>query len=150
MTPDITPDEYLKDRVDKQIGWYDKKSQWNQHCFKVLRFIELVFASMIPFLVSGITTDTLLLKLVVGSMGLCIAVISGLVSLYKFQENWIEYRATAEALKHERYRFLTKCPPYGAEDHFQLFVNRIESLISKETSTWAGNVNDKAKGKGSE
>jgi hypothetical protein len=141
----MTPDEYLKERVDDQIGWYSSKSQWNQRCFKILRVIELAFASMIPFLVNDIATDTSPLKLIVGSMGVCIAVISGLVSLYKFQENWIEYRTTAETLKHEKYLFLTKSPPYGNEGHFHTFVERIESLISKENSVWARNINDKAK-----
>lgn len=102
---------------------------------------------MIPFLVNDIATDASPLKLVVGSMGVCIAVISGLVSLYSFQENWIEYRTTAESLKHEKYLFLTKSPPYGSEDNFHMFVDRIESLISKENSAWVRNIDGKAKEK---
>lgn len=141
----MTPDEYFKDRVDDQINWYSGKSQWNQHCFKTLRIIELTFASMIPFLVHGITTESMLLKVIVGSMGVCIAVISGLVALYKFQENWIEYRTTAETLKHEKYLFLTKSKPYDGEGCFNQFVDRIESLISKENTTWARAVTDKGK-----
>lgn len=143
----MTSDEYLKDRVEDQINWYSEKSQWNQRWFKRLRVIELIFASLIPFLVSQITAETALLKVVVGSMGMCIAIISGLVSLYKFQENWIEYRTTAETLKHEKYLFLTGSAPYDSDDSFQSLVDRIESLISKENSTWARNVNEKAKEK---
>ncbi|MGH8628751.1 MAG: hypothetical protein ACREYC_27005 [Gammaproteobacteria bacterium] len=43
----MTPDEYLKDRLDDQINWYSRKSQWNQRCFKVPRIAELIFASIV-------------------------------------------------------------------------------------------------------
>lgn len=143
----MTSDEYLKDRLEDQINWYSEKSQWNQRWFKRLRLIELIFASLIPFLVTYITAETSLLKIVVGSMGACIAVISGLVSLNKFQENWIEYRTTAETLKHEKFLYITQSHPYNSDDSFNLLVDRIESLISKENSTWARTVNDKPKEK---
>ena len=95
----MTPEEYLKTRVDQQIDWYSAKSQSNQRWFKVLRLIEIAFATASPVLVSQIATDTPVLKIIVGSIGVCVAVIAGIVSLYKFQENWIEYRAAAETLK---------------------------------------------------
>lgn len=143
----MTSDEYLKDRVEDQINWYGGKSEWNQRWFKRLRLVELIFASLIPFLVTYVSDETALLKVIVGSMGACIAVFSGLVALNKFQENWIEYRTTAETLKHEKYLFLTQSHPYDSEDSFHLFVNHIESLLSKENSNWARTVNDKTKEK---
>src|SRR3954471_6125598 len=46
----ITSDEYLTRRVQNQIDWYDKKSVWNQKCFKRLRIVEIIAAAMIPLL----------------------------------------------------------------------------------------------------
>ena len=143
----MQPDEYIHDRLDDQINWYSQESQWNQRCFKVLRILELVFASTIPFLVGQITTETSLLKIIVGSMGVCVAVISGLVSLYQFQENWIEYRTTAETLKHEKFLFLAKSPPYDGEGGFHVLVARVESLVSKENTNWSRLVREKSKEK---
>src|SRR5574341_946863 len=102
----MTPEEYLKTRLDDQIDWYSAKSRSNQNWFKTLRLIEIAFASASPFLVSQIATDTNVLKIVVAAMGVCVAVIAGIVSLYKFQENWIEYRTTAETLKREKFLFV--------------------------------------------
>ena len=65
-----------------------------------------------------------------------IAVSTGVSSIYKFHENWIEYRTTAETLKHELYLFETKSPPYDKENAFQELVQRVESLISKEHTQW--------------
>lgn len=143
----MSPDEYIKDRLDAQIDWYDSKSRHNQQWFKWLRIAEILFATSIPFLVIQIGNDTSTLKLVVGAMGVCLAVISGLVTLYKFQENWLEYRTTAEMLKHEKYHFLTNSPPYDEGDAFHEFVAHVESLISRENITWATRVQEQAKEK---
>jgi len=99
----------------------------------------------IPFLVSEITNDTNFLKVVVGVIAVCVAVISGLVTLYKFQENWIEYRTVAETLKHEKFLYLTKSAPYDEEDAFHALVERIEGLISRENTTWARVTSEKEK-----
>jgi hypothetical protein len=147
MNASMTSDEYLSDRLEDQIKWYDAKSQWNQLWYKRLRLVEFVFASLIPFLVTQIKTDASPLTLVVGSMGVCIAVISSLVSLYKFQENWIEYRTTAEALKREKYLYLTQSHPYDSDDGFRSLVDRIESLLSRENTNWARNTKAKAQAK---
>ncbi len=133
----MNAEEYLRDRVDNQIAWYSRKSRWNQQRFKILRLIELVLATAIPFLVSLVNTNTPVLKIMVGAMGVTVAVAAGLVSLYKFQENWIEYRTTAEILKQEKFLFLTQSPPYDDSNAFHAFVSRIESLLSKEHSTWS-------------
>lgn len=143
----MQPDEYIRDRLDDQINWYSEKSQWHQRWFKRLRVIEILFATSIPFLVSYITPETGMLKLVVGAMGVAVALISGLVTLYRFQENWIEYRTMAETLKHEKFLFLTQTPPYGGGNLFPLLVERVESTISKENTNWAQLTRDHEKEK---
>ena len=138
-------EEYLHDRVENQIAWYSDKSLWNQRCFTAIRAVELVLAGLIPILASEIEYNNDILKVIVAGMGLCIAVLTGLVALFKFQERWIEYRTTAESLKHEKYLFLTNSEPYDEEGRFHLFVRRVESLISKENSTWVRSVTKNAK-----
>ena len=130
-------DKYLKERLDDQIDWYDKKSQWNQKWFKRLKIMEISFAAFIPFMISFITESTIILKIIAGSFGIIIVIISGLIGLYKFQENWIEYRTTCETLRHEKFLFLTKSYPYNVDQPFLLLVQRIESLISKENTNWS-------------
>jgi hypothetical protein len=78
-----------------------------------------------------------MLKLLTGAMGVAIALIAGLVTLYKFQENWVEYRATAETLKHEKYLYLTQSAPYDGNNAFHLLVATAESAMSKENADWS-------------
>jgi hypothetical protein len=83
----MSPEEYLQERLDDQINWYDKKSSRNQKWFKVLRTIEILFAVAILFLISQITEKTGPFNYVAGAIGVAVALITGLVTLYRFQEN---------------------------------------------------------------
>ena len=129
--------EFIEQRVDDQIDWYCAKSSWNQTLFKRLRMLELVCAASIPFVVTYVVDDSNTLRVIAGVLGIIVAVISGVIGLYRFQENWVQYRTTSESLKHEKFLYLTRAEPYDQEEPFALFVQRIESLISKENSSWS-------------
>lgn len=90
--------EFIEQRVDDQIDWYCAKSSWNQKLFKRLRTLELVCAASIPFVVTYISDETFTLKVFAGVLGIIVAVISGVIGLYRFQENWVQYRTTSESL----------------------------------------------------
>lgn len=134
--PNMDKEEYLKQRLDDQLAWYSKKSQYNQKCFKHLRLVEIISASLIPFL-SGMGDKVPYSQWIIGGLGVFIAVAAAITALFKYQENWIEYRTTAVQLRHEKYIYLTGAKPYDTEDNFHLLVERVESLISKENSAWA-------------
>ena len=127
--------EYLQKRVDDQIAWYSRNSQKNQRFYKRLRLIEILTASAIPLL-SGYLQRFQALEFVIGGMGLIVAVVAGILSLYRFQEQWTEYRATCEALEREKFLYLTGAQPYDSEDPFPDFVLRIEGLLSQEREKW--------------
>jgi hypothetical protein len=140
-------DNYLTDRLESQIDWYDKKSSWHQSWHKKLRFLEILAVASIPFLTGYITDAPPDMKIVVGGLGVLIAVTSGVVALFKFQEHWLQYRTTAESLKHHKYLYLTKTAPYNGENAFNLLVESVEGLISKENSNWVSYVKEKSKAK---
>lgn len=133
----MTPEEYLEQRLDDQIRWYDGKSGSAQRWFKRLRAAEIVFAAAIPVLASFAEGNALIGPLM-GILGALVVVLAGLLSLQQYQERWVEYRATAESLKHEKYLYLTGTDPYAGPDAFPLLVQRVEALISKEHSNWTG------------
>jgi hypothetical protein len=62
------------------------------------------------------------------------------------QEHWIEYRATAESLRKEKFLFLTQTEPYDKDAAFHLLVQRVEALLSKENTDWAQSIMKPLKG----
>ena len=121
-------------RLDDQIDWYDKKSQYAQTWFKRLKLVQLVTAGVIPLLsIFSIPYS----DKVTAVLGLVILVVEGLQQLNQYQTNWISYRATCEALRHEKYLFLAGAGPYAkAEQALPLLADRIEGLISQEHAKW--------------
>lgn len=140
-------DEYLKTRVVDQIKWYDKGSLYNKKCFLSLKVTEILLAASIPFLAAYIPSSDSCLKIIVGILGIIIAVIAGIITLIKFQENWIEYRTVAESLKLEKFLFLAKAGPYkNVQEPYPLFVERFESLISTSTKKWVNYISKRESG----
>ena len=132
-------EEYLKNRLDNQIDWYDRKSTQNQKTFKRLQVILIVAAAAIPLLSGylGQEKPPAYLPYIIGGLGFLVTIITAILSLYKFQEIWTTYRSTCELLQHEKYLYLTKTNPYHAENAFNLLVQRVEMLMSQENTGWA-------------
>jgi hypothetical protein len=103
----MNQDEDIQSRVDSQIEWYNRKSQNNQQWFRLLRIVEIVAAASIPLL-AGYADTVPPIKIVVGGLGLLVAVIAGVLGLYQFQELWTGYRTTCEALNKRNICFLPK------------------------------------------
>ena|SRR6187551_4139649 len=133
----IAAEEYFSRRLDNQINWFDKKSSFNKKAFMYLRTVEIIAALIIPFL-AGYVDDGNATKVVfIGSLSIIVAAIASILTLYKFQENWIEYRMVAESLKYEKFLFLANAGCYREDCSFAEFVERIENILSKENAKWA-------------
>jgi hypothetical protein len=131
----ISPEDYVEQRINGQIAWYDRKSMTNKRWFKRLRFAEIVAAATIPFL-SGFADKSFSIKIAIGALGVFVAIIASLLGLLQLQAHWIEYRATAESLSEEKFLFLTQTDPYDKDGAFHLLVQRVEALLSKEHTEW--------------
>src|SRR5882672_2119343 len=123
------------ERLEDQIGWYDRKSLFNQRMFKRIKVIEILAAALIPFLAAF---NLARVGWVTGGLGMLITVLEGMLHLNQYQQNWIAYRSTCESLKHEKYVYLGKASPYAnVADPRALLAERIESLVSQEHAKWA-------------
>src|SRR5690349_20710294 len=130
----------VMERLKDQIDWYDRKSISNQRAFKRIKVTEILAAAVIPF----IGTFTLAHPAwITGGLGVLVTILEGLLHLNQYQQNWINYRAICESLKHEKYLFLAIAGPYSDLKEGQmktpqiLMAERIELLISQEQAGWA-------------
>ena len=139
--------EYLEQRVDDQINWYDKKSATNKKFHNYLKFSEIILALSIPLLAGFVTYETDYIKYLIGVLGFLVAGIAGVMNQFQFKDKWTEYRTVSESLKQEKYLFQTKTAYYNSENSFDNFVERVENLISKENTNWVQNINNNKKEK---
>lgn len=129
------------DRLEDQIGWYDRRSRTNQRLFKLVKGVQLIAAAAIPVVA---TLDGH--PAIPAALGALIVVLEGFQQLNQYQQNWSAYRSTCEALKHEKYLFLAHAGPYaGSEDGRPLLADRIEGLISQEHAKWVSAREDSSK-----
>jgi hypothetical protein len=138
----------IRDRLENQITWYDLNSASNQRAFKRIKVFEIVAAALIPLLTA---LHFPCVTYVIGGLGVVITILEGLLHLNQYQQNWILYRSTCEALKHEKFTYLGKAAPYAsADDPHALLAERIESLVSQEHAKWASAQQQSAKPKSPE
>lgn len=112
-----------------------------------MRTMSVVGGALVPVLVNldlpfSKLTATVLSLVVVGSVSL--------ESVYRYREQWKNYRSTEQLLGHERIYFQTRVGPYAGQSESECFttlVARVESAIASENSatlnvmTLGGQVN---------
>ncbi len=120
-------------RLEEQILWYGSRSREAQAWFKRARMAQTVATAAVPVVAfAGVGWITA----AVGGVAL---VLDAMQQMNQWQQNWISYRATSEALKHEKYAYLGGSGVYDGltpEGARKLLVDRVESLVSTEHSSW--------------
>ncbi|RII13041.1 hypothetical protein DSC45_24635 [Streptomyces sp. YIM 130001] len=134
-------------RLTQYQAWYDKKAVKTKAMHLRMRTVSVVGGALVPVLVNldlsfAKLTATVLSLVVVGSVSL--------ESVYRYREQWKNYRSTEQLLAHERVYFETKVGPYrelSDDEAFTTLVARVESAIANENSatlnvmTLGGQVN---------
>jgi hypothetical protein len=119
-------------RLEQQIRWYDSKSGEAQRRYKLVKFVEFGLTALVPLtaLWNGWVTALL---------GVGAVILEGIQQLNQWHHNWITYRSTCEALRHEKYSYLGRSGSYDGMDDAEArsaLVERTEALISTEHSKW--------------
>lgn len=134
--------DYLKDRLEDQINWYNKKSVSNQQWYKFFQITKIVLAVSIPVLTLIITSESIL-KITLSIIGALIAIIESVSRLNSYKDLWVKYRLVSEALNREKLLFDSKVPPYDKKDALNVLVMRCEKLMASENQTWLELQNQK-------
>ena len=125
------PDDPTWNRLEDQLTWYSTSSRKNQRYYKWLKLLEIAIAASLP-VVTAVHSPVW----VTGGLAALIVILEGVQHLYQFQEHWITYRSTAEALKRERYLYLAGAGPYAGGDRHRILAERLEGVISQENAGW--------------
>lgn len=137
------PSDPIVARLEDQINWYSAKSSKCQKKYKWIKGVEIVAAALIPFLSALHLSDVdshlpITMGTITALLGVLITVLEGVLQLNQYQQIWVTYRATCEALKHEKYTYIARAGVYAtASDPRALLAERIETIGSQENTKWA-------------
>ena len=139
-------EDYKKDRYQKEIEWYDKKSINNKRIYSVFQWGLIILSSITPLVVAleG-NSDKKFIWLPISTSILVAFLASGL-KVFKFQEKWVNYRTLCETLKKEIHFYQADLYDYqDSNDKEATFVQRVESLISRENNLWINMTKEEKK-----
>jgi hypothetical protein len=141
--------EYRDTRYAEALNYYDKRANWNRVGHRI---------SSIYIVVSSIIIAPILMldeflegcsRIIATIIAPTVAIATGIATHFGFNEHWLNYRATWDALKHELYLRNANIHEYGeSEDRNALFVARVEALISSEGEGWLSGHSSKTDVKG--
>jgi hypothetical protein len=130
--------DYIKERLDDQLKWHGSKARENKKKFQMLQVIIIIVGALVP-IVNSIGPAGDWLRIISSVLGGIIVIITSLIQLQKYQENWILYRTTAELLKKEKYLYLNSAGDYSGleiKEKKRSLVERVELIVSSETSKY--------------
>jgi len=123
--------KYLKERYNDQVDWYNRKSNLYKSMNYLIQIPIIFIAAIIPiFAVLEEKWITVMLSAVM-------AIFIGISNFCKFEEKWHNYRTTCETLKKELHYCKSKINEYhDTAEPEELFIQRVESIISREHTRW--------------
>jgi hypothetical protein len=130
-------DSYLKDRYATLLAFYDTHANENKLGYRVCSvFIIGMSGILAPLIGAG----ALLKHPMLGAfMSASVVIATAISSHYQFNENWLSYRRTWDALTREPHLHDACVGEYSnASDRNVLFVQRVEAITSDEGAEWYG------------
>ena len=130
--------EFLRARWLGQLRWMEKRARSNRNFHYCLRLITIVGSVCIPALV-GLNLSLSMNRAIFG-VSLAVALSAGLDEFFRFGERWRHYRATAEQLRTEGWRFLQLSEHYAASGSHaaacSLFCERVEAILEDDAPVY--------------
>lgn len=130
LGPKGVPDDPL-DLLDQQYAWYRSHAVRAGQRYKLLEVTLLVFAALVP--VSAVVSE----RWVTALVGAIVVVLTGLRSIFSWQEDWLRFTETWQQLQFARTRYVNRLPPYDDDaTRVSRLVDRVQEIQAAETRGW--------------
>ena len=127
--------ETIVDEIRKRSAWYGTKARKNRMAFFVFKFIQIVMAAAIPVVSLSLAVNVQ--RWTSALLGAFVGIVEAVLQLGQYQQNWLLYRATREALRREDFLYSGKVGVYaGQTDAESVYAERADAIMSGENSKW--------------
>ena len=117
----IFKNEYTRKRFLQSVYWYHKSARKCKKWFYIFSVIAIVLPTAATVL-SGFS-ENFILKLLVSILSALTAVCTSLLTLFKVQHKWIQFRTTAETLHTELSLFISGTGDYSYQSLEKTYKN---------------------------
>ena len=131
----MTPEQYIAERVNPNIAWYDKAANANKEKYLRMRATTVICGALVPVMVNLTIPYINILTTVIS---LIVVLLVSLESVYHYREQWTNYRSTEQNLRNEYFFFTTSGGSYqllSDGDAYIAFVDRVEDIIEAENAS---------------
>jgi len=129
--------EYLGRRLEPQRKWHNEKATWNKRCFYTVEVTTLLAGAAIPIVNVWVVKDPYWAGVLSAVLGGVVVVATSVGKLFKFHENWLQYRTPVEALEREKELYSAGAGEYAEANEAErnrLLVERVENILANTTS----------------
>ena len=135
--------EYASSLADASFTWYRKAAIRSRRAHRASEILIIACAAATPIsavLASGNTVTPAIL-------GSLVVLITGLKNIFRWQENYLRFSRSREAIEAERRSFTIASAPYDRpEISAQLLTNAVTRIEQDEMAGWMKVVNQKSEG----
>jgi hypothetical protein len=117
--------------LDDQYDWYRTRAVRAGQLYKALEVALLAFAALVP--VSAIVFD----RWVTALLGAVVVVLTGLRSIYSWQDDWLRFTEAWQQLLFARRLYANRLPPYDDDaTRDGRLVMRVQDVQAAENRGW--------------
>jgi hypothetical protein len=124
---------FINNRIQPLIEDFKAKAKKNKNHYFSWQVVAIVSAAFVP--VISIFDEV---NWVVATLGAISAIVAGMLSLFKFQENWIRCRNTYQELESHLSQFKVFAGIYrDRKQAFNLLAENCENILKAEIGQWS-------------
>lgn len=128
----IDIEEYLNDRVLSHIDYCEDVAYSYRSKYYLIEWVLIIVASLTPMFVIlnfSFSRDNWAQWIPVVSSTV-VAILTGGLKTFRYEENWRKYSGLAELLKKEKYQFMTGSGIYRSSDNPEtVFIDAVETIL---------------------
>jgi len=135
-----TGEQYMEKRLWNRIFRFHKKGVNNRRSYHFSQTIIILAAALIT-ISNTVDLGSTEIRIISSVLGGIVIVFTSIQQLFKFQENWILFRTTEEALRREYHLYITKAGEYADLPESELkptIVEKVEALLLSQYSSFFG------------
>lgn len=148
----LTDQDYIDMRLDDQIQWHKRKSEWNASRFKLLKYVDTFVAALVPISIGvGSVFDTTdipsdqdqyvvwITRIISALSGVYVAISAGFIELESFEINAKNFKRMYRKLEGYKYKYLSRTEPFDEDDAFGRLVFSVENELHQDVANFFNN-----------